>query len=124
MQILYQNFTVEVQPVFEQEEGSFKYPDTYNGGSWKLTKPRDEIKAMKEFIDQKNKNLRKLCKMARAWKNKHGVGMGGLLMILWHTIFKNPERIMTTGQSHFMTGYVEISFFIFQKNQIKTTTWP
>jgi len=80
VQVLYKNFTVEVQPVFEQEDGSFKYPDTYDGGSWKITKPRDEIKAMKEFVDQKNKNLRKLCKMARAWKNKHGVGMGGLLI--------------------------------------------
>ncbi|QMV16007.1 SMODS domain-containing nucleotidyltransferase [Vibrio spartinae] len=80
VQVLYTNFMVEVQPVFKQEDGSFKYPDTYNGGSWKITKPSDEIKAMKEFVDQKNKNLRKLCKMARAWKNKHGVGMGGLLI--------------------------------------------
>lgn len=80
VQVLYKNFMVEVQPVFKQADGGFKYPDTYNGGSWKITKPCDEIKAMKEFVDQKNKNLRKLCKMARAWKNKHGVGMGGLLI--------------------------------------------
>ncbi|MEI6858539.1 MAG: nucleotidyltransferase [Shewanella sp.] len=80
VQVIYTNFMVEVQPVFEKDDGSFKYPDTYNGGSWKITKPRDEIDAMKEFVDQKNKNLRKLCKMGRAWKNKHGVGMGGLLI--------------------------------------------
>lgn len=77
---IYTNFQVEIQPVFEQEDGSFKYPDTYNGGSWKVTKPRDEIQAMKEFDNQKNKNLRRLCKMARAWKNKHQVAMGGLLI--------------------------------------------
>lgn len=80
VQVIYSGFMVEVQPVFEQDDGSFKYPDTYNSGSWKITKPREEIKAMKEFVDQKNKNLRKLCKMARAWKNKSGVGMGGLLI--------------------------------------------
>ena len=80
VQVNYNGFMVEVQPVFEQDDGSFKYPDTYNSGSWKITKPREEIKAMKEFVDQKNKNLRKLCKMARAWKNKSGVGMGGLLI--------------------------------------------
>lgn len=80
VQVVYNNFMVEVQPVFAQSDGSFKYPDTYNGGSWKITKPRDEIRAMKEFVAQKNKNLRKLCKMVRAWKNKHGVGMGGLLI--------------------------------------------
>lgn len=76
----YTNFHVEVQPVFEQDDGSFKYPDTYNGGSWKITKPREEILAMKQFVEQKNKNLRRLCKMARSWKNKHGVGIGGLLI--------------------------------------------
>jgi hypothetical protein len=78
--VTYTNFHIEVQPVFEQDDGSFKYPDTYNSGSWKITKPREEITAMKEFVAQKNKNLRRLCKMARAWKNKHGVGMGGLLI--------------------------------------------
>ncbi|MCG8394484.1 MAG: nucleotidyltransferase [Pseudomonadales bacterium] len=76
----YQNFQIEVQPVFEQGDGSFKYPDTYNGGRWPITKPREEIRAMKEFVEQKNKNLRRLCKMARAWKNRHGVGIGGLLI--------------------------------------------
>lgn len=80
VRVLYNNFHVEAQPVFEQEDGSFEYPDTYNGGSWKITKPREEIKAMSEFNTQKNENLRRLCKMARAWKNKHGVGMGGLLI--------------------------------------------
>ncbi|MGX9935832.1 SMODS domain-containing nucleotidyltransferase [Advenella kashmirensis] len=80
VRVLYTKFHVEVQPVFELEDGSFRYPDTYKGGSWKTTKPREEISAMTEFVSNKNKNLRRLCKMARAWKNKHGVGMGGLLI--------------------------------------------
>lgn len=78
--VQYASFHVEVQPVFEQDDGSFKYPDTYNGSSWKITKPCEEIAAMKDFVAEKNKNLRRLCKMARAWKNKHGIGMGGLLI--------------------------------------------
>jgi hypothetical protein len=78
--VVYTNFYIEVQPVFEQDDGSFKYPDTYNGGSWKISKPREEVAAMSEFNIDKNKNLRRLCKMTRAWKNKHGVGMGGLLI--------------------------------------------
>jgi hypothetical protein len=78
--VTYKDFHIEVQPVFKQDDGSFKYPDSYNGGLWKITKPSEEIKAMKDFVAQKNKNLRRLCKMARAWKNKHGVGMGGLLV--------------------------------------------
>ena len=82
--VTYQNFHVEVQPVFEETgddgESYFQYPDTYNGGSWKVTKPRQEMKAVKDLNEQKNKNLRLLCKMARAWRNKHGVAMGGLLI--------------------------------------------
>lgn len=76
----YTNFHVEVQPVFEEDDSTFKYPDTKNGGSWKITKPRAEMDAVAELDSEKNLNLRRLCKMARAWKNKHGIGMGGLLI--------------------------------------------
>ncbi len=78
--VTYTDFHVEVQPVFEQEDKSFKYPDTKNGGEWKITKPREEMDAISELDNVKNANLRRLCKMARAWKNKHGVAMGGLLV--------------------------------------------
>jgi len=78
--ITYVDFHVEVQPVFEQNDGSFKYPDTKNGGAWKITKPREEMNAVGELDTEKNSNLRRLCKMARSWRNKHGVGMGGLLI--------------------------------------------
>lgn len=78
--VTYTDFHVEVQPVFEQEDQSYLYPDTKNGGSWKTTKPREEMTAVADLDAKKNANLRPLCKMARAWKNKHGVGMGGLLL--------------------------------------------
>lgn len=71
---------IDVQPVFEIEDKDYKYPDTYSEGSWKVTKPRKEMDAMVEFESNKNKNLRQLCKMARSWKNKEGVVMGGLLI--------------------------------------------
>jgi len=78
--VTYTDFYVEVQPVFEQDDGSFKYPDTNNGGKWKITKPREEMKAVSDLDTCKNSNLKRLCKMTRAWKNKHGVGIGGLLI--------------------------------------------
>jgi hypothetical protein len=74
------NTHIDIQPVFEIEDEDYKYPDTYGGGYWKITKPRKEMAAMKEFVTNKNKNLRRLCKMARAWKLKQGVVMGGLLI--------------------------------------------
>lgn len=78
--VTYTNFHVEVQPVFEQDDGGFKYPDTKNGGAWKITKPYEEMNAVAKLDNEKNSNLRRLCRMARAWRNKHGVGMGGLLI--------------------------------------------
>lgn len=114
VQAVYSNFTVEAQPVFEQDDGSFKYPDTYNGGAWKITKPREEIEAMSEFDTQKNKNLRRLCKMARAWKNKHGVGIGGLLIdTLAHNFLKSTNDF--DDKSYLYYDYMSRDFFAYLK---------
>lgn len=78
--VQYTDFHVEVQPVFKQEDGSYKYPDTYKGGNWKITKPQAELDEIRRMNDLKNRNLRRLCKMARAWKNKQGIAIGGLLI--------------------------------------------
>lgn len=75
----FQNFKFEVQPVFENDDRSFSYPDT-SARSWKVTKPRAEIEAIRTYDRLTRSNLRNLCKMARAWKNEHGVVMGGLLI--------------------------------------------
>jgi len=110
VRVLYNDFHIEVQPVFEQDDGSFKYPDTYSGGSWKITKPREEIKAISEFNDQKNKNLRRLCKMARSWKNKHGVAMGGLLIdTLAHNFLKSTDEY--DDKSHLYYDHMTRDFF-------------
>jgi hypothetical protein len=78
--VTYTDFHVEIQPVFEQDDGSYKYPDTKDEGSWKITKPREEMEAVTKLDDAKNLNLKRLCKMARAWKNKHGLEISGLLL--------------------------------------------
>ena len=78
--VSFTNQDFEVVPAFEQDHGEFKYPNTKDGGSWRITNPRAEIKAISDMDNKKNKNLRNLCKMIRAWKNKHGVVMGGLLI--------------------------------------------
>lgn len=78
--VTYKDFHVEVQPVFEQTDGSYKYPDTKGESSWKITKPREEMAELSTKDATKNYNLKRLCKMARAWRNKHGLEMGGLLV--------------------------------------------
>lgn len=110
VRVLYKDFHVEVQPVFEQADGSFKYPDTYDSGSWRITKPRDEIAAMSEANEQKNENLRRLCKMARAWKNKHGLAMGGLLIdTLAYNFLKSTDEY--NDKSYLYYDYMSRDFF-------------
>jgi len=109
--VTYVNFHVEVQPVFEQDDGAFKFPDTKNGGSWKITKPRDEMNAVGKLDIEKNSNLRRLCKMARSWRNKHGVGMGGLLI---DTLAYNFLKSTTEYDSKSFLYYDELSRDFFQ----------
>lgn len=75
-------FKFEVQPAFENSDGSFDYPDTASE-SWKVTKPRAEIEATKKCNDRTSRNMRHLARMARSWKNANGVNMNGLLILVW-----------------------------------------
>ena len=70
----------EVVPVIANQAGSYTYPDSNAGGSWKTTNPRAEIRAIRERNDACNKNLVPLCRMMRAWKAKWEVPIGGLLI--------------------------------------------
>lgn len=83
-QVIKLNFTdgidYEIVPAFELVDDSFKFPDSNNGGSWKMTNPRPEIRAIRDADDKFNNNVRNLCRMARAWKYKWDVPMGGLLI--------------------------------------------
>lgn len=111
----YTNFHVEAQPVFEQDDGSFKYPDTYGDGKWLITKPRPEMKAIADLDAEKNGNLRPLCKMARAWKNLHGVGMGGLLLdTLAHNFLKTTD--FYDDKSYLYYDFLSRDFFEYLSN--------
>lgn len=120
--VSYQNFKVEVQPVFEQDDGSFKYPYTHKKGSWRITKPKSEMKAMKEVNEAKNNNLRPLCKMARAWKNKHGVVMGGLLIDTLAHNFLNSTNAYDNKGPHYYDKMC-CDFFAYLSNLPKQERW-
>lgn len=72
--------TFEVLPAFENTDDSFTYPDSNNGGSWKVTNPRPEIAEIHRMDKECNGNLKSLCKMARAWKKEWNVPISGLLI--------------------------------------------
>ncbi|RNA64008.1 nucleotidyltransferase [Chryseobacterium nematophagum] len=109
---------IDVQPVFEIEDQDYRYPDTYGDGSWKTTKPRKEMDAMVEAEPNKNKNLRRLCKMARSWKNKHGVFMGGLLIDTLAYNFLNSTNYFDS-KSYYYFDEMSRDFFKYLYDQPK-----
>lgn len=94
-------FKFEVQPVFENSDGSFDYPDT-KAESWKTTKPRAEIAATKECNDRTSTNMRHLARMVRAWKNANGVNIGGLVIdTLVYNFFEQTDEFDSANTASF-----------------------
>lgn len=69
----------EVLPAFRTSD-VFLFPDSNKGGSWKVTDPLSEISAIQVSNNECNKNLKRLCRMARAWRRNCNVPINGLLI--------------------------------------------
>ena len=105
----------EIVPCFINKDESFTYPDTNNGGSWKITNPKPEKQEIKNKNDNWNKNLKRLCRMARAWKDNWNVPMGGLLIdTLAYNFLKNWEH---KNESYLYYDWIVRDFFEYLKNQ-------
>ena len=83
-QIIQINFSdkmmMEFLPAFKNDDDSYTYADSNSGGSWKKTNPIPEINAVNTGNSLTNNNLKRLCRMARAWKYYCNVPINGLLL--------------------------------------------
>lgn len=70
----------ELVPAFLNTDGSFTFPDSNGGGCWRTTNPKPEISEINAANVVWNKNLKRLCRMARAWKDTWNIPIGGLLI--------------------------------------------
>ena len=105
----FRGYRVEVLPAFLTNAGNYIYGDTNDGGTWKLTKPRPEIKALNDLNNSTNHNLKDACKMLRAWKNQAGVGIGSLLIdTLAYNFFKQTNDYDKSGWSDYPAMFVSI----------------
>lgn len=73
-------YTVELVPAFINDDTSFVYPDTHDGGSWKITKPLLEQEACDDIDDSSNGAFRNFTGILRTWKNNVGFSFSGLLI--------------------------------------------
>lgn len=77
----FEKFRVEVLPAFyNADDNSYTYGDTNDGGSWCKCKPIQEIDAFNGRNKTSNRNLKRVCKMLRAWKDSQGAPMSGMLI--------------------------------------------
>ncbi|MEQ4700705.1 nucleotidyltransferase [Providencia rettgeri] len=111
----YDGMRFEVVPAFYIDEGDYKYPDTNNGGTWKITKPRKEISSINTWNILTNTNLKRLCRMARAWKDQWNVPMSGILI---DTLAKNfIVNYEYKEKSYLYYDYMTRDFLFYLSNQ-------
>ncbi|WP_297522481.1 nucleotidyltransferase [uncultured Clostridium sp.] len=111
----------EIVPGFINTDKSYTYPNSNGGGSWQSTDPRSEIEAMNELNKFTNKNLKRLCRMARAWKNKCNVPMSGILIdTLAYKFIKEWEY---KDKSYIYYDWMSRDFFKYLKDIDKTQAY-
>ncbi|CAI1581783.1 SMODS domain-containing nucleotidyltransferase [Serratia fonticola] len=114
--VKFKNQEIEVVPVFCNEDGTFKYPDTHDGGSWKVCNPRAEMASFRELNDDRKGHLRRLSKMIRAWKARHEVEISGFLIdTLSYKFFSNLEEY--DDKSFKSYDQLTLDFFTFLVNE-------
>lgn len=106
----------EIVPGFINTDNiSYTYPDTNIGGSWKVTNPRAEIQELTSANNIWNKNLKRLCRMARAWKERWDVPIGGLLIDT--LAYKFMANWVHKDKSYSYYDWMSQDFFEYLKNQ-------
>lgn len=111
----------EVVPAFKYTDGSYCYPDTNQGGSWKTMNPSLEMLIFAYMDADYNGNLTRLCRMARAWKEKMNVLMPGILIdtIAYHFLGEYEHA----KKSYTYFDWMSRDFFNYIIQHESTTTW-
>ncbi len=111
----------EIVPAFRFDDGSYYYPDTNNGGSWKSMDPQKEILMFSYYDALYGGNLRNLCRMARAWKEKMNVLMPGILIDTIACYFLNQYKYAKESFSYY--DWMSRDFFSFVVENDSKTCW-
>ncbi|WP_318458646.1 SMODS domain-containing nucleotidyltransferase [Photobacterium leiognathi] len=77
--VTFTDYVIEVVPTFKLADGKYLFPDTYKR-NWPTCNPKAELDAFKLKNQERNKNLRRLSKMVRAWRERADVKMSGFLI--------------------------------------------
>lgn len=111
----------EVLPAFINKGDSYTFPNSNNGGSWKTTDPKKEIAAINEMNNKCNRNLKRLCRMARAWRDKNNASISGILIDIFAYDFISSwgER----DKSYTYYDWMSRDFFKYLSERSTTQNW-
>lgn len=116
--ITFSNYEVEICPAFENDDGSFTYPDSNEGGKWKRTDPLVEIGESEYMIDHTHNHFKYICQMIRAWKNNIGFKMGGLLIdTLVHRFFHKYPAYVTVTYEDYLPLFKDLFTYLKEQNK-------
>ncbi|MFH2119007.1 MAG: nucleotidyltransferase [Pseudomonadota bacterium] len=105
----------EILPAFLNTANGYTFADTNGGGSWKSCKPKQEMAAFATRNDNCSKNLVELGRMARAWRDRNNVPMGGMLIDT--LAYQFIETWEFRNKSYFYYDYMTRDFFKFLAGQ-------
>lgn len=107
--------TFEILPVFDNVSGTWTYPDSNAGGSWKICNPKAEIAAVHVRNLEVNRNLKALCRMMRIWRDNHNVPMtGALIDALAYQFIENWEH---RDKSYYYHDFMARDFLLYLNDQ-------
>lgn len=108
---------IELVPAFRQSDDNFKYPDSNNGGSWKITKPLLEIEESERMAKITENHYINFCRMTRKWKNKIGFKFKGLLIdTMTKNFFDKDDNRKVLEYSNYYDTFVDFLKFLSEQS--------
>ncbi|QOL34433.1 nucleotidyltransferase [Bifidobacterium lemurum] len=110
-------FTIDLVPAFANTDGSFDYPDTHDGGSWKRTDPFPEQKACARMEEESFGWFVRLCNSTRAWADAQGISFSGLLIDTLVNNYLNGHMPKSAAFDETYTMLQELFSYFGRQNQ-------
>lgn len=111
----------EVVPCFLNADWTYIFPNSNNWGSRKVTNPKPEISAIREMNKECNYNLKRLCRMIRAWRDNVDLKMWWLLIdtFAYNFLSKWEHR----DKSYLYYDRMVRDFFLYLKDRDESQTY-
>lgn len=116
--INFRDFTVELNPGFRKDNGSFIFPNADNGGHWQRTKPFIEQRKA-HYLESHVKSYLNLVHALRYWRRRHNFTFKGILIdtLVCTFLRKEPQFKDISNTNYIKYVHCFSSLFRYLSNQ-------